>query len=401
LRYCYNVEHLRIEYLFKNNKNKNMFVLSTRDNAMFRGIATFVAIALVAWAAGAAYVRTAEAVNVTDVYDLLSTSATSTASNHTIVFVSPTGISAGQTITLSFDSAGSNFDLTGIGEEDIDILEDGVDQPDTEFTVGTTTNTITITSGTLAIAAGASTTIRIGLHAVSSGSPDSQIINPATQGSYKVAIAGTMTDSGNTEVAIIDSVYVTANVTTSFSFIVTGFASVGTDVNGTTTTGTTSASELPFGNLTAGVIETLSQDLQVTTNAINGFAVTVEVDHQLESSTGADIDGFRDGAFTDTPEAWGASPLNGIASEDQWGHWGITSEDSDLNGNEFNSGGGGDRWISASTTPRTIFSHDGPSDGSTPDIGSTTVGYQLEITALQEAADDYEATLTYIATPTF
>ena len=45
--------------------------------------------------------------------------------------------------------------------------------------------------------------------------------------------------------------------------------------------------------------------------------------------------------------------------------------------------------------------HDGPADGVTEDIGRVTVGYQIQITALQEAGDDYNTTLTYIATPTF
>jgi hypothetical protein len=29
------------------------------------------------------------------------------------------------------------------------------------------------------------------------------------------------------------------------------------------------------------------------------------------------------------------------------------------------------------------------------------IGYQAQITALQEAGDDYSTTLTYVATPTF
>jgi hypothetical protein len=66
-------------------------------------------------------------------------------------------------------------------------------------------------------------------------------------------------------------------------------------------------------------------------------------------------------------------------------------------GDEF----GANEFIGVSTTPRAIFAHDGPADGITTDVGSTTVAYKVEITALQEAADDYTATLTYIATPTF
>jgi hypothetical protein len=44
--------------------------------------------------------------------------------------------------------------------------------------------------------------------------------------------------------------------------------------------------------------------------------------------------------------------------------------------------------------------HNGPSDGLTADIGTTTVAYTVGITALQEAGD-YSNTLTYICTPTY
>jgi hypothetical protein len=139
----------------------------------------------------------------------------------------------------------------------------------------------------------------------------------------------------------------------------------------------------------------MAQRLNVTTNARNGFVVTVEQDQNLLSSTGADIDGFIDGAYTNTPAAW-AAPTNSIANENTWGHWGLTSDD-DINTSEFGSA----LFVAASTTPRQIFSHAGPSDGVTNDIGSTTIGYQIQISPLQEAGDDYTTVLTYIATPTF
>ena len=47
------------------------------------------------------------------------------------------------------------------------------------------------------------------------------------------------------------------------------------------------------------------------------------------------------------------------------------------------------------------MAHSGPSDGTTLGVGRATIGYQAQITALQEAGDDYSTTLTYIATPTF
>ena len=193
----------------------------------------------------------------------------------------------------------------------------------------------------------------------------------------------------------------TAAVDTVFDFTITGFSVTGTDANGTSTTATSSATEIPFGTLTANVVETIAQRLNVTTNAIQGFVVTVEQDQNLLSSTGADIDGFANGTYTNTPGDWSA-PTNSISDENTWGHWGLTSND-DVNASEFQGCGGAATgcWVAASTTPRQIYSHDGPADGTTVDIGSTTVAYQVQITPLQEAADDYSTTLTYIATPTF
>jgi hypothetical protein len=143
-------------------------------------------------------------------------------------------------------------------------------------------------------------------------------------------------------------------------------------------------------------MKTLGQALTVTTNARNGFVVTVQQNQNLLSSTGADIDGFKDGAYNNTPTAWTA-PTNSITDENSWGHWGLTSEDADLNSDEFGSA----LFVAASTTARQVFSHTGPADGTTVDKGATKVAYQIQITPLQEAGNDYSTVLTYIATPTF
>ena len=191
----------------------------------------------------------------------------------------------------------------------------------------------------------------------------------------------------------------TANVATQLTFTVSGVAN-GATVNGspTTTATTTTSTSLPFETLSAGVSKTLAQDLTVLTNAIGGYVVTVEQSQNLLSSTGADIDGFANGAYTDTPTAW-VAPSNNISQENTWGHWGLTSDDLDLEGagNNFTA----NTWVAASSTPRAVMAHDGPSDGSTAGIGAARVGYQAQITALQEAGDDYNTSLTYIATPTF
>ncbi len=383
-----------------------MFVITRDASAAMRVIATLLAIALVMWTLGS--YTFAEAANITDVRDLLSDSAPGANSDHTIDFaMSATGAvaSGGGTIVVTFPAG---FNLTGVVAGDIDLEVNGadVDITGTAWSVAVGASTITFTSVAGSVAAGQTVSVEVGT--VAAGGTN-QINNPTTPAggneSYEIAISAG-TDNGYTRVVVLDTVLVTAQVNTTFDFTVTGLGT-GVAVNGTTTNITTSSTSIPFGVLTAYAPKTGAQDLQVRTNAGNGFAVTVEADGALRSSTGADIDGFIDGSYVATPNAW-QSPLNGlnILDENTWGHWGITTEDDDtgiaggetlFNGNEVLS----NEFMGVSTTPLTIFAHNGPADNTTPDVGSTTVGYQVEISPLQEAADDYQTTLTYIATPTF
>ncbi len=224
-----------------------------------------------------------------------------------------------------------------------------------------------------------------------------RIINPSTPNSYVVRVAGTQTDSADTRIAIISNVTMTAKVDTTFTFTISGTAT-STSANGTSTTFTTTATAIPFNTVAPGVIYTGAQFLNVTTNATNGFGVTVVQNQNLLSSTGADIDLFIDGAATAAPTAWQA-PANTLGSPDTYGHYGLTSEDNTLPADTFGTGlyvgdfGAG--------TPRTVFYHSGPSNGIAQHSGSTTVAYQLQIGSLQEAANDYNNTLTYVATPIF
>src|SRR5690606_27107150 len=102
---------------------------------------------------------------------------------------------------------------------------------------------------------------------------------------------------------IIDNVVVTAAVSTTFEFTVSSIDAAET-VNGEATTVASTATTIPFGTLAAGTPVTIGQRLNVSTNAAEGFVVTVEQDGNLLSSNGADIDGFIDGTYTDTPTAW-------------------------------------------------------------------------------------------------
>jgi len=377
-----------------------MFVLTNNVSAAQKAIATLLATALVMWSIG--YFAIAEAANVTSFSDLITDSAPGAAADHTITFTTPTGISAGETITVTFE-AGFDFTNGPVAFGDMDLSIAAADQTLAAAPAGATWGAVvagqvvTFTSGSGTASPGDIIEIQIGTNAASGVN---QIVNPSSptggNQSYEIDIAGTMTDIGHTRIVILDTVLVTAQVNTTFDFTVYDNGT-GEDVNGETTTITTSSTTIPFGTLSALSPEIGSQDLTVSTNAINGFVVTVETDQSLLSSTGADIDNFKDDVIA-APAAW-ESPSVGISILDEktWGHWGLTSEDSDLNGDEF----GANLWAGVTSTPRQVFSHNGPADGVTVDKGSTTVGYQVEISALQEAGDDYSTTLTYIATPTF
>lgn len=360
-----------------------MFVIPTQVGFTHRVVAMLVACATILWSLGV--YSTAQAANLTDVSDTLSDSGPSVTSAHDIKFSIPaaSSLASGATTTITFPAQFTGVTTTVSG--DLTVTVNGTPDPISGFSA---VGQVISFSG---VTAAATDDVRVII-------ADGKITNPAIAStSYEIAIA-TPADTGKTRVAIVDYVEVTAIVDTTFDFVVSGLAT-STSVNSTSTTGATTPTAIPFGTLDADVVYTLAQQLNVTTNARNGFVVTVQQDGNLQSTTGADIDGFIDGAYTNTPVAW-STPTESLLLENTWGHWGLTSDDSNLNGSEFTSGGG-DKWVAASTTPRQIFSHTGPADGTTQDYGLAKVGYRVQITPLQEAADDYNTTLMYIATPTF
>lgn len=378
---------------------------TARTVRILQAVAMTVGAALLLWSTGLPTLfRSAEAASITNASDTISTSKPSTAANHTIVFTTPNGLSIGQTIVLTFENT---FTMGSVGEDDVDILINGLASSTAAgagagtWGVSVAGSQITfITATDSGVASSSVVTIRIGTNAVDSGTGVNQITNPSsTTTSHYIDIGGTMQDSGQVRVAIVDEVVVSASVDTSLTFTVSGVVD-GQSVNGspTTTIATSSSVSLPFGTLPIGTSRTLAHDLAIVTNAKNGYTVTIEQTGPLESTTGATIDGFINGSDTNTPTAW-QGPSGLIADPDTWGHWGITSSDHATTSRvvEFSN----DTWVAPSTTPIIIMGHDGPADGSTAGIGTARIGYQVQISALQEAGDDYSTELRYIATPTF
>tara|TARA_B100000508_G_scaffold138440_1_gene134557 strand:+ start:11145 stop:12197 length:1053 start_codon:yes stop_codon:yes gene_type:complete len=347
------------------------------------------------------------AANVTTYSNTLSDSAPSVVSNHTITFTTPTGVANGETITVDFSDG--PFVVGSVDFSDIDVATTSDYSVATDCTgseevgaaFGGTTLTLTFCSGDGgSVPANGTTTIEIGTNATFGTTGDQQLTNPVA-GSYQIPITAGASDTGETRVAIVDNVTVTASVDTVFTFSVAG-VSGGTLVNTSDTTGgPTTPTTIPFGELDANTASTAAQLLSASTNAANGFVVTVQADQQLTSTgNSADIDGFRNGNFDTTPVAWEA-PGATVGSEETYGHWGLSSDDTTLTAGLSDLYSGGDDFVSASTTPVEVFRNDGPSNGTGAGQGTTTVIYKVEVSSLQEAANDYTATLTYVATPVF
>ncbi len=392
-----------------------MFVNTLRTHASFQAIAMLVATSLLLWAVGAQFIgQKAQAAQVDDFSNLLSNSASGEASDHTITFTLPNGFDDGYEFSVFFDEDTTAFDLTGVTVADIDLSASGTDQT-LAASNGVGTWGVTIYADDIEFhaptdiggspEAGSSTVIviDIGRSGPNAGGTENQITNPvSTTTSYTIDVRGTsnngtaIQDSGQTRVAITDSVLVTAAVPTVFEFTVTGFDAGVTLPNhpATSTFATSSSFALPFGDLPQNSSVLMAQRLNVLSNAQNGFVVTVQQSQDLQSENGAVIDSFTDGSYVDTPQDWAGPSIN-TSDDTTWGHWGLSSDDDDFSTTA-------DQWVAASTTyPRPVFEHATSADNITDNIGSTTVAYQIQVSALQEAADDYNTTLTYVATPTF
>lgn len=344
---------------------------------------TLTAVVALSMIASYVYVPIAKAASLTAVSDTISTSAPSTQANHTVDFTTAVTIEQNGYIEVEFQDA--NFGTIGaVG--DITCGGGGVHSTSTARTAKCLYSGGSLATGTQEIVI-------------------NNITNPTT-GFYNVEIrtydsGDTLLESAIAVVAIVDTVTVTAHVDSTLTFNVVGL-DAGVDVNGFNTTGTTTASTTPFGDLspTGGNSGRylLGQQLEVTTNASAGFQVTVTQNSDFQTAAGAIIDSFVDGSATTTPTPWTA-PSGDLASSTTWGHIGITTDDSDgLNGL---TAYGSDNYTGLTvSSPAVIMAHNGPSSATAVNKGLTKVGYGVQINALQEAGD-YETTLTYIATPTY
>jgi hypothetical protein len=154
---------------------------------------------------------------------------------------------------------------------------------------GGSTLTLTPPSGTgVYVPTSTQVTIKIGSNATVGQQGGHWITNPSTGGVYTISVGGTFGGSGNMLVSINAGVSVQATVAESLSLSVSsiGALSCTADDGATITAIGTAATSVPFGTISANSFYQGCQDLVVSTNAGNGYSVTVQ-----ESSAMRTVDG--------------------------------------------------------------------------------------------------------------
>lgn len=221
---------------------------------------------------------------LTTISDLLSTQKASTLANHRIRFITPTGVTTGQTIVLSFhaDFTMGSFSVNNI---DLAISSGGTCSSFSDATVAASNGaaqwgvaqsgqniTFTAPSSGTPVAASRCIEIEIGSNATSGATGATQITNPATPGTYAIGIAGgTFADSGTATVVIIsdDQVQISATVAQTLTFSISdnsiGFGTLDA-----------SAARYATGDLAGNAAETGAHDLVAATNATSGYSITVD-----------------------------------------------------------------------------------------------------------------------------
>ncbi len=323
------------------------------------------------------FARVAQAAAITSASDTMSSSKVSVVSNHDILFTTPTGITASQTITVTFPGAFSI--AAALDWTDVDVLIQGVQQTlgaaggaTTWTAVRTSATVLTITAqtGGTPAAAGNTVRIKIGTNATNQSTGVRQVTNDTTTGSKAIAIGGTFADSGNITVQIVtdDQVAVSSTVAQSLTF------SLG-------------ANTLALGTLSSSAVVSGSHTFTVATNAASGMAVTV---------AGATLTA---GAFTITACPTGCTSTTG---SEQFGI-NLVANTTPVIGLAVSGtapiGAAATNYNTANTfrfaTGETIAS-------AAAGINSSvfTVSYITNISGATEAGS-YTATLTYTATATF
>lgn len=320
----------------------------------------------------------AKAAALTGLSNTMTSQKVSEASNHTIVFTTPSGVAAGETITITFPSG---FTIGSVDNTDIDVADDGVDLTLGGSASGATwgaafsSQVLTIESGTGTIAAGSEITVEIGTNATSGATGDQQITNNSSANTYTITIGGTFGDTGSILIPILndDEVSITADVGQTLSFSISDY---------TIGFGTLSSSNARYatGDTNGTTTEAAAHTLTIGTNASSGYTVTYNASTSLAS--GSDI--IDPATFT--------GDSNGTPGTEQFAINFSTDGDATIATAYANAS---DNWSMATGTATTIVSE------TVPTADETVSAYYLANIASLTPAGSYSETIVYIATANY
>ena len=312
-------------------------------------------------------------------------------SDHTIQFVTPTGISAAQAISVSFPNGWS---LGSIGASSTDfatstsascsgftdaLINNGA-ASGISWGFSSTTQSVTLTSGTAVIPANRCIQIRLGSNAISQASGTSQITNPSSATSSILNISAG-SDTGQITVNIItdDTVAMTGTVNQSLSFVI----STSTIYFGVLSTG---GARFASSTNTAGdAAETIAHTLAVGTNAPSGFTLSVR-GQTLTSQQNA----------SNTIDAIGATAASSTPSTaEQFGFRATQAGGTNVTVSAPYSFATSYGYNATATTSATLA----VGTGSTP-VSTISLRYVTNIISATEAGT-YAANLIYVATANF
>jgi hypothetical protein len=360
-----------------------------KKNLLTSSISFFTILGIVL-GASVVHVELAYAAALSSLSDTLSTVKVSQAADHTIQFVTPTGVAAGTNISITFPAgwtigalATTSIDFATSTSAACSGFTDAlISNTASSLTwgVATTTSAITFTSGTAVIPANRCIQVRIGSNAVFQGTGSTTIVNPSSATSSVLSIAGTFGDTGTITVNIItdDTVAVTATVSQTFSFTI----STSTIYFGVLGSG---AAKFASSTNTAGdTVENIAHTLAVSTNAPSGYTITVR-GQTMTSQQNA----------TNTITAMGSTAASSTPGTEQFGIRATVA-------------GGSGATIDPTYAAATSYGYDGTATTSAifaTGSGSTNTStyslrYVVNIATVTEAGT-YAASLNYVATANF
>lgn len=229
--------------------------------------------------------------------DTLSNASPSATSNHTVTFTTNTNITGSSTITLTFPSTFSIPSTLDCGDIDVATSSQfnfnypGCNGTTTAWGFSVTGTTIMLSAPNdtaVHVATGTPLTIYIGSNATTTQQGAHWITNPSAAGIYTITVGGSFLGSGNILVSINSGVTVAATVAESLALSVSSISAIGctaddgASINSVSTTGVA----VPFGTLNANTFYQGCHDIQVSTNAGNGYSVTVQESHAMMTANG-------------------------------------------------------------------------------------------------------------------